>query len=130
MTVGNKHIAVRRGHDVRQSVKCIRTIACHAGFAESEQDFSFRIEFEKLIAFAVHASAVGCPEVSIAIEMETMRLNEHTAAETFQEISGRIKLEDGRIGPMNHPQVAVRVQLDTADLSPFHTARQLCPVFN
>src|ERR1022692_660218 len=128
MAVRDENVAVRRyDHGVRL-IEGIGTIASDASFAERHQDFSIGTEFENLVTLAVSRLPVGHPDVAVAIHIKTMREHEQPFAEALHQVSGGIKLEDGRIelagagicsASIGHPDAcAIKVDGDTARGSP------------
>src|SRR5437870_11062685 len=96
MAIRDENIAVRSDEDVRRLIESIRTVASDSGFAESHQDFSVRAELENLMAFDVFSRAVSHPHVSLSIDMNSVRADEHPRAKTLHELARRIKFKERR----------------------------------
>src|SRR5439155_2258238 len=96
MAIRDENIAVRSDEDVRRLIESIRTVASDSRFAKSHQDFSIRAELENLMAFGAFSRAVGHPHVSLSIDMNSMRTDEHPRAKTLDELACRIKFKERR----------------------------------
>src|SRR5829696_3849197 len=87
VAVSNEDMSVGSDVNCRWRVELVEAAAWLAGLAERQQHFSIRTELEDLVTLAVLAEAVGHPNVSLAIDMETVRKNEHSPAKGLHELS-------------------------------------------
>src|SRR5438105_13441848 len=92
--VGDENIAVRRRDDGGRRIEFVAAAAGLSGLAEGEQQFSVRAELENLMAFAVAAEAVGHPYIAVTVDMEAMWKQDHAGAEAFEQLAGRVELQD------------------------------------
>src|SRR5205807_1559714 len=80
-------------------------ISPHAGFSNSHQDLAVGAEFDhdaSLVLFAgkflevigARGSCIGHPDISVAVDMDTMRPHEHPAAEASDLLAGLVKMMD------------------------------------
>src|SRR5262245_26152927 len=140
MTIGDENVAVRRGHYVARTIEGVGPVTSNPRLAERHQHLSFRAEFEYLVTLAIFAGRVGRPDVAVAVDMETVRLIEHSLAKHLQDLARRIELNDRRDvraltgaspAPLKRPDIAIAVDFDPDGRPPLSTFRELGPaLFN
>src|SRR5262249_5768979 len=96
MSICHENIAVRRGHYVARTIEGVGAVTSTPRLAERHQHLSFLAEFEYLVTLAIFAGRVGRPDVAVAVDMETVRLIEHSLAKHLQDLARRIELNDRR----------------------------------
>src|SRR5262245_14608329 len=89
MSVADEDVAVGCDCHVGRRVELIHSRSGDAFFAECQQDLSVLTELEYLVP-----AIVGKPQVSISIDRQFVRADEHPRPEGLQQFAGRIKLED------------------------------------
>ena len=163
--VGDEDVAVGRNGHAGRPVEGIRAAAGHAGFAERHQYLALGAELEDLLAqrgareragrgarrHPEHRGVpvrVGRPEVALPVDGEAVGEREHPGAQARQEPSGRIELQDRRVGAadarcvarrhgveaaVEDPDAAVGIELHADELAPaaaVHVRRQGRPVLD
>ena len=152
MTVGDENLAARVDDDIGRSDERVGTGDADARLAERHQQLAVTIEFEDLKALAlglprrVERTAVGDPDVALRVDVQTVRLQEQALAEALHEPSRRVEHQNRNVAacplsgsrsrstgcrrPMQHPQVALGIDVRVGYLSPRETCRKLCPVLD
>jgi len=96
MTVGDEDIAVGCDEDVRRLIEGIRTVAGDSCLAKRHQDFSLGTELENLVTLGALSRSISHPYVSLSVDVDSVRADEHPSAKTPYNLAGRIEFEDGR----------------------------------
>src|SRR6185369_5620189 len=108
------------------------------GLAERHQQLSFGAELEHLVALAILAIGVGDPDVVVVVDVKPVRHHEQAGAEGPQLLAGRIQLHDrrdaradamGAAAALEHPDVAVAIEVDAAGVAPLPAVGKLAPAF-
>src|SRR5262249_52417817 len=102
--------------------------------------FPSGLNLNYLVTLAIFAGRVGRPDVAVAVDMETVRLIEHSLAKHLQDLARRIELNDRRDvralagaspAPLKRPDIAIAVDFDPDGRTPLPTLRELGPaLFN
>src|SRR5262245_43666618 len=141
MPIGDENVAVRRGHYVARTIEGVGPVTGNSRLAERHQHLSVRVELEHLVALAILPGRVGRPDVAVAVDMETVRLIEHSLAKHLQDLARRIELNDRRdvralltgasLAPLKRPDIAIAVDFDPDGGTPLPTFREFGPaLFN
>src|SRR5215510_15996806 len=140
MPVRNEDVSIRRSDDVAGPIEGVGSVAGNPCLTERHQHLSFRAEFEYLVTLAIFAGRVGRPDVAVAVDMETVRLIEHSLAKHLQDLARRIELNDrcdvralagASPAPLKRPDIAIAVDFDPDGRTPLPTFRELGPaLFN
>ena len=83
-------------------VKWFGSLPLFSGRAEGHQHLACRAEFDDMVAPVVTcgnvavAHGVGHPDVAVCVHVDSMRPDEHAAAEGIDQVSVRIELRDRR----------------------------------
>jgi len=126
MSVGNEDLSTRRHQHIGRLIERIGAVPRHTGLAKREQHPPFRAELEHLLPLAVLSAAVGHPDVSLTVDGDAVRIDEHPGAEALAERARRVELQkrrDRRIeagcaaavlaAPLEHPDAAaVSIDVD------------------
>src|SRR5258708_4523207 len=96
VAVGNKNIAVRSDHDVGRSVELVVAIAGDARLADRHQHSSVGAELQSRRAPAIAGSAVGDPDIAVAVDAQPMRPVDQLRAEAHHLPAGGIEFLDRR----------------------------------
>src|SRR5262249_2945225 len=87
----------------------------------------------------IFAGRIGRPDVAVAVDMETVRLIEHSLAKHLQDLARRIELNDRRDvralagaspAPLKRPDIAIAVDFDPDGRTPLPTFRELGPALS
>ena len=152
--VGDEDVAVRRHGDVAWRTEVIGPATGLSGCAQRHQHLAVRAELDDLLpAFValgrpVLGDCVRHPDIAVAIHVEPMRPDEHSAAEALHDLAVRTELDD-RIRPgvaafvaeprwilqpiasHDRPDVStVGIDHDLADGAHRPAVRQLRPAFD
>src|SRR5690242_20838386 len=105
MPFKNENIAIRR-HENIVRLKAQIGLARAAGFAQRQEQFPIAAEFENLVPLgcwcgrsrstcsitagpgAARTTAVGYPDVVVAVDKDAVRGNHHAAAKAFDQFPG------------------------------------------
>ena len=126
--IGDEDIAVGGDDHVRGLIERVRPISGDASLPQRHQDLSIRVKFEDLLALAVLPLSVGHPNVSLLIDVNTVRKHEHAAAKALEQFTGRIELQNrwkigsrARIGSaaFGHPHATVAIDSTALVEPPF-----------
>jgi hypothetical protein len=126
--VGDEDVAVGRDDDVGRPAERVGPLGVDARSSERHQDLALGAELEHLMSLAVFALRVGHPDVSFPVDRHAVRLHEHIGPEAAHELPGRIELEQRRLVPMEHPDVALRIRIDRDDAAKGDARREVRPV--
>jgi len=163
MAVGNKNIAICPNRYAGRPIEGIRTLSANAHLAKRHQHLAVLIELENLLSkngprriarrYAKNGLLIidiADPQISVLVDREAVRIDEHSSAKALEQLARWIKLEDGRIGiaatetggdagrhgveaAMEDPNIPVAVDVHPNDLTPaaaVHALRQGRPIFD
>ena len=127
VSIADENVAVRRDHHIRRPVESVGTFCSDTGLAKPHEDLSIRAQFDNLLPLAVLVLRVCDPNVSIAVDGHPVRLNEHSHAETLQELARRRELKNGWVVAVKDPNVAARIDVSRYHASKLHGRGKLRP---
>jgi hypothetical protein len=137
VAVADEKRAVVGHDDVRRQVEMPLVVSGHASFAEREQQTPVWRELENLVA-----ADIGEPDVVVTVDRDAMRHDEESRAPRLETAArdgvkdphrrmrnriGRKRFGPGAPGAMEHPDAALRVDVDAGRLPQNLARRQLGP---
>src|SRR5262249_43631954 len=111
MAIGNKNIAIGRNRHAGRPIEGIRAAPADTHPAKHHQHLAVLVELENLLSkndarciprrhakYGLLVIDIAHPQISLMVDREPMRIDEHAAAEALEQLAGWIKLQDRRIG--------------------------------
>src|SRR5439155_1153280 len=150
VTIGDEDLAAAVHHDVGRRDEGVRTGFADARLPERQQQLAVAIELEDLEASAldlprfVEGTAVGDPDVALGVDVQAVRLQEHSRPEALHELARSVEHQHRDLSPafvaflpcgpsrrrrsMQHPQITVRVDVGVGQLAPGKPLGKVRPV--
>ncbi len=91
MPIDDEDVAVGRHQYVGGAVELVLTVACHAGRAQAHQKLALRAELVHLVTLVTLAAGVGDPDVALAIDVNSVRPDDHPRSEAPDDVSVRVE---------------------------------------